>query len=306
VVQSSRIYPFRPEGSLLRHGFQLFWASLKEGLFGRRYKMAIDITDRCTNHCRHCSNRERGDARQEEEPTPEQWEERFDGYRRRGIISVIMVGGEPALRPDVLLAAHRRFLHVTTITNGQIKIPESFQRRIYVSLDGPEEITGRLRGRGAFRRVLANYEGDRRAVLNCVLTAENHQVVGTMMEIVREMGVAGVSFNLYGPNIGEQSPLILSREQRREIEQQMLEARSKHRSLFFMNRRMIRWLCDGRHADRCLWRSRTVHQDLRETPRKCYSDTFDCDQCGCHSGAVTCTGLNNLLSLPMFLRLFFG
>ncbi len=78
-----------------------------------------------------------------------------------------LFGGEPLLYPrvgEVLALLQRAGCNVDIPTNGTLldeqaeMLVETAPRRLWVSLDGPEEINDRQRGRGVYRRVLAGIE----------------------------------------------------------------------------------------------------------------------------------------------------
>ena len=101
-----------------------FLLGLKRILTGRKHTCEIDVTNKCNQSCRHCYFYGGGKTPEEKEISIEVWEDRFKQLYEQGIRKVLLVGGEPALRLDVLNLADKIFPVLHVITNGIIKIPE--------------------------------------------------------------------------------------------------------------------------------------------------------------------------------------
>src|SRR4030042_1791846 len=120
------------------------------------------------------------------------WKNSFRELYKSGIRNILLVGGEPTLRIDVLMLAHRIFPFVYAITNGTIKIPEEFNHRLYASIDGSQKTNDSLRGRGVFSRVMKNFSGDKRVVVNMTITMDNYKELEDVIKIAKENGFNGV------------------------------------------------------------------------------------------------------------------
>ena len=141
--------------------FYLAWIEAKRAVLGVKYFAEVDVTDNCNLRCKHCYHfHGKGDFKTNELHLDE-WEERFRGLHKRGVRFLLLVGGEPALRKDVLMLANRIFPFVFVITNGTIKIPEEFNHVLFVSLDGTRKTNDSIRGDGVFSKVMGNYSGDK-------------------------------------------------------------------------------------------------------------------------------------------------
>ncbi|MCW3980594.1 MAG: radical SAM protein [Candidatus Bathyarchaeota archaeon] len=114
----------------------LVWLELKRVIFGVKYFAEVDVTDNCNLRCKHCYHfHGKGDFRTLE-LSIRVWGKRFNELYKSGIRHILLVGGEPALRHDVLMLADRIFPFVYVITNGTIKIPEEFNHWLFVSIGG--------------------------------------------------------------------------------------------------------------------------------------------------------------------------
>jgi MoaA/NifB/PqqE/SkfB family radical SAM enzyme len=126
----------------------------------------------------------------------------------------LLVGGEPALRPDVLMLADKTFPLIYVITNGTIKIPEKFSHRLFVSIDGLPKTNDSIRGNGVFARVMKNYSEDKRVIINMTLTTDNYNELEDITRIAEKNGFDGVVCNICTGKTDSSSPLIPSKKER--------------------------------------------------------------------------------------------
>ncbi|MEE9198203.1 MAG: radical SAM protein [Dehalococcoidia bacterium] len=157
-----------------------------------------NITRRCNLHCAHCYM----DATDRADPEELDTNAAFgvvDQLADYGVPVLLLSGGEPLARPDVLEIAGyaiSRGLRTVLSTNGTLITPEMAHRLketgfayIGVSIDGPEPINDKFRGsRGAFRLAL---EGVRNALaerlkvgLRFTLTRYNHRYLGDLFDLM--------------------------------------------------------------------------------------------------------------------------
>ena len=219
------------------------------------------------------------------EPSLEEWIWRLNGAYEKGVRVVLFVGGEPSLRQDVLMEANKIFSLLAVISNGVKKIPEEFQHRIAISLDGNREINDKFRGKGVFDKIMKNYQGDKRVVFNHVLTKEHYHNVSEIVQIAKDADVAGVVFDLYSPGINEESEFVISREERERIRVLLYRELRENGDMIFMTKQMVDWLVDGNHVKNCFWRENTYHYDVYGNERKCFNNFADCSRCGCVMGS---------------------
>src|SRR2546425_7678998 len=126
--------------------------------------------------------------------------------RARHINAALLIGGEPTLVPDRVMAFVEGMEYVTISTNGLCPLPRAgFERvSIGVTLFGGGGLDDQLRaitpaGRtftGLFETALRNYRDDPRAIFNYAVTGRG---VGQIESTVRRIRDSGnrVMFNLY-------------------------------------------------------------------------------------------------------------
>ena len=277
-----------------------FWLETKRAVFKQKYFAEIDVTDNCNLRCRHCYHfHGKTEFKTQELPLPV-WEKRFSDLHKSGVRAVLLVGGEPALRPDVLKLADKTFPIVYVITNGTIKVPDAFRHRLFVSVDGSPATNDGIRGKGSFNRLMENYSGDKRAIINMTLTSSNYQELEEVVEVAESNGFSGVVCNICSGVIDCDANMMVG--DRAEIIAEMRRVKALHKKSFLMSEGMIRWYEKPNHVGACSWGSDTLHLDVLWKRRRCFTDNADCSNCGCFAGSLQ-TPLKMIKSLGTMVKI---
>lgn len=258
---------------------------LKRSLFGVRYFAEIDITDNCNLRCAHCYHFKGKEELRKKDLPLEVWRKRFEELHRAGVRIVLLVGGEPALRSDILMLADGIFPFIFVITNGTVKVPDEFHHLLFVSLDGGSERNDSLRGDGVFSRVVSNYSRDPRVVFNVTVTADNYTEVEHIVRIAEEKGLRGVVCNLYTPTAGKRDTLFITAEDRKAVISELKRVKKLHPGHFLLTPPMIRWYEFPDHTGFCHWGDEALHYDVAWGKRRCFTG-LDCSNCGCFAGSL--------------------
>jgi MoaA/NifB/PqqE/SkfB family radical SAM enzyme len=261
----------------------IFLLEMKRVLFGKGFIAEVDITDNCNLRCGHCYHFHGKDDFRKEELPLDVWERRFNELHRAGIRLILLVGGEPALRKDVLMLAHSTFSLVHVITNGTIKIPKEFNHRLYVSIDGCSKTNDSIRGKGVFSRVIRNYSGDKRVVINMTVMKDNYKELEDVVKIAKRNGFRGVVCNIYTAT-GVDTPMTI-KEERKEIIGELRRIKSLYPKDFLLSKSMIKWYEHPDHRNSCYWGDKVLHFDVSWRRRRCFGNNADCSNCGCLAGA---------------------
>jgi MoaA/NifB/PqqE/SkfB family radical SAM enzyme len=126
--------------------------------------LIASITDACNLYCKGCYARANGQCgkRGGEAPlTDAEWDAVFRQAEDAGVGFVLLAGGEPFLRPDVLAAAARRegilfpiFTNGTLLTQDTLRLLDRNRNLVpVVSLEGGEAATDGRRGEGVYRQI---------------------------------------------------------------------------------------------------------------------------------------------------------
>ena len=263
----------------------LFWLELKRIIFGVKHFAEVDVTDNCNLRCKHCYHFHGKDDFKTQELSIPVWEKRFNELYKSGIRSILLVGGEPALRIDVLMLADRIFPFVYVIRNGTVKILKEFNHRLYVSIDGIRETNDSLRGNGVFARVVKNYSGDKRVVINMTITRDNYRELEDVTKIAKENGFNGVVCNICAGGTDISSFMVVRKKERKTIIKELKRVKTLYPRDLLLTKAMIKWYEYPEHSGSCYWGDEVLHFDVSWNRRRCFGDNADCSNCGCLAGA---------------------
>ena len=197
-------------GEVLRHGRNAGSVPQELLRFKQDKKPVVvwNSTRRCNLHCLHCYT-ESKDQQYPNELSNQEARELIDQLADFGVPVLLLSGGEPLYRPDVLeLAAYAagKGLRAVLSTNGSRisrevagEIKEAGVSYVGISLDGVGEVHDRFRGmKGTFEKSLKAIEHCREAGvkvgLRFTLTRYNQHQVGEIFQLVEERGINRVCF----------------------------------------------------------------------------------------------------------------
>ena len=131
--------------------------------------LIASITSSCNLHCTGCYSRAH-DACNDDKPqnqlTDDEWEDIFRQAKELGISFIVLAGGEPMLRRDVILKAsgyHEILFPI--FTNGTMLDEDYYElfdknRNLVpvLSIEGNEDVTDLRRGKGVYRQLIDSME----------------------------------------------------------------------------------------------------------------------------------------------------
>ena len=131
--------------------------------------LIASITSACNLHCAGCysrCNHATVDSQPVQQLTDGEWLRIFDEADDMGISFILLAGGEPMLRRDVIEAAgRRRNILFPILTNGTFIDKAYFDlfdrcRNLVpiMSIEGDRDLTDQRRGTGLYDRLLANMD----------------------------------------------------------------------------------------------------------------------------------------------------
>uniref|UniRef100_A0A7C4EY12 Radical SAM protein n=1 Tax=Desulfomonile tiedjei TaxID=2358 RepID=A0A7C4EY12_9BACT len=214
------------------------------------------ITHKCNLKCLHCPYWKR--------PSEDQ---SFEGViktlqmlRRAGVLILILEGGEPLLWKDggrdirdVVATARRLFPSVCMTTNGTLPWGDLPLNRVWVSLDGPEEMNDSLRGKGVFEAVFRNIERGsqaQRVFASITISALNIHSIPELISFLKGR-VAGATIQFYYPYQGLPDPLYVELNERRRVLNHLIEMKRQgypivNTEMSLRELQRSRWLCEDR------------------------------------------------------------
>ncbi len=262
----------------------------------RQYPAAmVNITNRCNLRCRHCFVFRDGNpnAPRREMDTKSMLENLKALQQRHAIHTMLWMGGEPLLRPDVLREGVKLFPRNHITTNGTIDLIDLPGCIYVISIDGPPERNDAVRGRGTFARVMDTLSRVPKpfgstVMSQCVVTRANEDVLEELVQCLLPTRIEGLTFSFYVPRARDESQMTWgSLERRDKAVYEALRLKEKYPDFIWNNRRTLELtLSENARAvtDRCPAKQLVLplylEGDRFVTPFCCYGNDVDCDLCG--------------------------
>ena len=225
--------------------------------------LIASITSRCNLHCAGCYARAVNSCH-DGEPTGQlkrdEWKRIFDEARDIGVSFIILAGGEPMIRRDIIEAAGKvQEIIFPIITNGTlindeyIKLLKKRRNLISViSIEGGEYITDKRRGKGTYAIIdkAMNLLKSNRIITGASITVTKENLDDVLSDgYVTWLGEKGCSVVLFIEYVDAsgKSQLSIGDEERKIMEERLNELRDKHSNML-----LIAFPGDERKAGGCL------------------------------------------------------
>jgi len=271
-------------------------------LKGERPSLSIEITRECPLRCPGCYAFD--DAHLGGGQTLRDLNDRKGQFLIDGVLEVVdrlkplhlsIVGGDPLVRyreleslvPQLLA----RGIHVQIVTSAFRKMSPDWAHlqnlHIVVSIDGLQPEHDKRRAPATYERILKNIAGQN-VTVHSTITAQMMKRPGYLEEFLKfwtpRPEIRKVWFSLFTPQIGDQLPEILSKEERLRAIQEMTQLRKQFAKLD-MREAMIRQFAAPPHnPDECVFAltTQTLSADLQTKIAPCqFGGNPDCASCGC-------------------------
>ena len=222
-----------------------------EGLHVPPFLIA-SITSNCNLHCAGCYSRQNEatkDCAPVDQMSGEEWSNIFEEARELGISFILLAGGEPLLRKDVIKeAATYKEILFPIFTNGVFISDEYFElfeknRNLVpiMSIEGHKEATDKRRGEGIYDKLISNMEKfkEKRLIFgnSVTVTTENFDDVlsDDFVSMLGGYGCKAVIYVEYVPVSDESKDLALSEEQEEQLRTRIAELREKYQEMVFIS-----------------------------------------------------------------------
>jgi organic radical activating enzyme len=271
-------------------------------LTGRVPLLSIEITRECPLSCPGCYaygdthlpggvtlrelNDKRGDALVDGV---------LDLVRKHKPMHVSLVGGEPLVRhrelSKILPALSEMSIFTLVVTSAVIPIPAEWMKiprvRVAVSIDGLPEDHDIRRKPATYERILKNIEG-REVNIHWTITRPMLSRPGYLEEYIAFWNarpeVNRIWVSLYTPQIGEQTPEMLTRENRETLARGLPALTVKYPKLLMNEGIAKTFLAPPANPDECLFAKMSANYsaDFKSRVEPCiFGGSPDCSQCGC-------------------------
>lgn len=274
--------------------------------------LIASITNRCNLHCKGCYARANhscidGAAPDKRRPLSDsQWADIFSQAAGLGVSFILIAGGEPFVRRDVLQAATAcKEILFPVFTNGTM-IDEaymellSYSRNVIpiLSMEGKEQTTDLRRGAGIFRKLQETmgrlYERGILFGASITVHKENMQEVmgDEFLKLLKDAGCQGIVYVEYVPMGETDAGLALDDDSRERMMERLNQIRRKDKEML-----LLAFPGDEKSSGGCLAAGRgffhiNPYGGAEPCPFSPYSDT-----------ELTETSLVDALHSPLFQRL---
>ena len=243
--------------------FMLKFAAASKAAYKRRRKLEdagehvpafliASITSKCNLHCAGCysrCNHATVDAEPVSQLTGEEWLRIFGEADELGVSFILLAGGEPMLRRDIIEAAGKKqnilfpiFTNGTFMDERYFELFDSCRNLIpVISIEGEREITDSRRGKGIYDRLIANMEElDRRGLIfgaSVTVTTENiHEVTsGGFLKSLSDRGCKAVIFVEFVPVTDESRELAPGDKEREYLAGEIKRLRTEHPEMVYIS-----------------------------------------------------------------------
>ena len=288
-----------PKASLTVREILTAWGRI---LTGSLPLLSIEITKECPLQCPGCYAY--GDTHLGGEFTLRDLNELRGDALVEGVLGLVrkhkpmhvsLVGGEPLMRhrelSRILPVLGESGVFTLVVTSAVIPIPAEWMKiprvRVAVSVDGLAEDHDVRRKPATYERILKNIQG-REVNIHWVITRPMLRRHDYLEEYVTfwsgQAEVNRIWVSVYTPQVGEESPERLTREDRENLARVLPKLSGRYPKLLMKEGIAAALVDPPKNPDDCLFAKMSANfsADLRSQVEPCvFGGTPDCSQCGC-------------------------
>ena len=271
-------------------------------LKGEHPSLSIEITRECPLRCPGCYAFD--DAHLGGGQTLRDLNDRKGQFLIDGVLEVVdrlkplhlsIVGGDPLVRyreleslvPQLLA----RGIHVQIVTSAFRKMSPDWAHlqnlHIVVSIDGLQPEHDKRRAPATYERILKNIAGQK-VTVHSTITAQMMKRLGYLEEFLRfwtpRREIKKVWFSLFTPQIGDQLPEILNKEERSRVIHELTQLRKQFAKLDMPEGMIRQFAAPPHNPAECVFAltTQTLSADLQTKITPCqFGGNPDCAACGC-------------------------
>ena len=214
--------------------------------------LIASITSSCNLHCTGCYSRA-NDACNDNTPLNQlsdvEWADIFNQAKDIGISFIVLAGGEPMLRKDVIVKASDYpeilfpiFTNGTMINDDYLKLLDENRNLIPIlSIEGDEEITDSRRGRGVYSQLISTMKlmKNKNIIFGASLTFTkgniNKVLSNETVSRLHDLGCRVVFFIEYVPVNEETMDLAPSDSEREILLKELNRLRQQYQDMIFLS-----------------------------------------------------------------------
>ena len=243
--------------------FMLKFAAASRAASGRRRKaeergehippfLIASITSKCNLHCAGCysrCNHATTDAEPVRQLTSAEWLRIFEEADGLGISFILLAGGEPMLRRDIIEAAGKKqnilfpvFTNGTYLDDRYLALFDSYRNLVPImSIEGSRAQTDARRGAGIYDKLVSNMEAFKARGLifgaSVTVTTQNYKdaVSQEFLGSLSERGCRAVIFVEYVPVTEKSKELAPTEEARAYLADAITHLRAEHPEMVYIS-----------------------------------------------------------------------
>ena len=214
--------------------------------------LIASITSSCNLHCTGCYSRA-NDACSDEAPlnqlSDDEWEDIFKQAKDMGISFIVLAGGEPMIREDVIIKASKYpeilfpiFTNGTMLNNDYLRLLDENRNLVPIlSIEGDEDITDSRRGKGVYNKLVESMEVMRKK--NIVFGASLTFTKGNLQSLVskefidqlHDFGCKVVFFIEYVPVDEKTRDIAPTDDERESLLNEIDRMRNDYQDMLFLS-----------------------------------------------------------------------
>lgn len=196
--------------------------------------LIASITSACNLHCAGCysrSNHATVDSTPVRQLTSEEWFRIFDEADELGVSFILLAGGEPMLRRDIIREAGKKknilfpiFTNGTFLDERYLDLLDECRNLLPIlSIEGDQKITDERRGEGIYQKLIHSMDEFKKRSLiygaSITVTSENFDEVTSdeFLDSLSSRGCKAIIYVEFVPVTDESTHLTLSEEQEAEL-----------------------------------------------------------------------------------------
>ena len=216
--------------------------------------LIASVTSQCNLHCEGCYARARdvngcGDHEATNQLSDVEWLGIFEEAKNLGIGFVLVAGGEPLLRRELMAGIGKIpeiifpvFTNGTLLSDDYIKVFDRYRNLIpIISIEGHQESTNDRRGHGIYQQVQTAMEklNRKKIFFGVSVTVQQDNLEEacsrTLLETLRKSGCKVVFYVEYVPVDAASDTPELSEKERQYLETQLVEIRKEFPGMIFIS-----------------------------------------------------------------------
>ena len=214
--------------------------------------LIASITSQCNLHCAGCysrCNHATVDATPVRQLTDDEWLRIFSEADELGISFILLAGGEPMLRRDIIEAAGMRqnilfpiFTNGTFMDEAYFRLFDKCRNLIPImSIEGEKEATDLRRGKGVYDRLIRNMDGlhERDLIFGAsiTVTTQNVQEVTSdaFLKKLSDRGCKAIIYVEFVPVTEESKELAPGDAERDYLQAELTRLREEHPEMVYIS-----------------------------------------------------------------------